>query len=56
MLKLAKWLGIIILLPILVIREVYAVLAESGISIPDADDVLCNIKEQNNSTKCDTTK
>ena len=45
MMKLVKWIGIFILLPILVIKEIYVVLKESGIEIPDADELLREMKK-----------
>ena len=44
MMKLVKWIGIFILLPVLVIKEIYVVLKESGIAIPDADELLKEMK------------
>jgi len=44
--KLVKWIGIFILLPILVIKEIYVVLKESGIEIPDADELLKEMKNK----------
>jgi hypothetical protein len=46
MLKIIKWVAVLVLLPILVIKEIYAVLKESGIEIPEADDVLSSVKEE----------
>jgi hypothetical protein len=46
MLKFIKWVAVLVLLPILVIKEIYTVLQDSGISIPEADDVLSQVKSE----------
>jgi hypothetical protein len=44
--NLIKWGAIILLFPILLIVELFKVLKEMDIEVPDADDVLDGIKQE----------
>ncbi|RLA60977.1 MAG: hypothetical protein DRQ78_09075 [Epsilonproteobacteria bacterium] len=54
MFKLIKWVAITLIMPLLVIKEIYEVFKDAGIEIPDADDVLSEMK--NRSPKATETK
>ena len=56
MLKLAKWAAIVILLPLIVLKEIWTVLKDAGIEVPDADAVLNNIKEAKAQQECTPEK
>jgi len=59
MLKLIKWTAVLVLLPILVLKEIYSVLKDSGLSIPEADEVLSSVQTEmknTNSTPKEDTK
>ena len=50
MLKLVKWIAIVVLLPLLVLKEMYEVFKESGFEISDPNDIINNIKNDTKPT------